>query len=422
MKIVLNFLTGLTLTVSLLTLTGCEKLANIDPMPIGNTPTGTTPPAPTPNGPGDIKIFQFDPTVMKIQMDAFLNARNLAGYAYSIFVDGKRVVAAEGRGGLARKAIDGSQRPHTPITRQELASCSKYITALAMVRMLDRAGLSFDQQIGPYLPSYMNAIPTVRQITFRQLLSHHSGLVGGLNDVNITMAKMITSVQTSNTAGLDSYQYNNMNFALCRLLLPYVLWKEVQNMSTQSIINTKESNPIGLDTELTNVFLFFVRTDVFKAAGLWDWNQLGAADPSPDSPLLLYGNNLPGSASVNINALNLSNNTNVGSVGFDLSAVELTQITSAANDYKIVSEPLMKAIRTGYKGRPLGLSDSQTGKYGEYYFKYGDLSWGGVGLATMLVDFDCPKANVQIAVVANQNDGGVSDINWVRAAFDNSWK
>lgn len=421
MKTFLNFLTGLTLTVSLLTLTGCEKLANIDPMPIGNTPTGTTPPAP--NGPGDFKIIQFDPATMKTQMDAFLNSRNLVGYAYSIFVNGKRVVGAEGDGGLARKAVDAPQRDHTPLTRQEVASCSKYITTLAMVRMLDRAGLSLDTDIGPYLPAFMNAHINVRQISFRQLLSHHSGLVGGNSDVNLTLAKMTTCVQTNNVAGFDSYQYNNTNFALCRLLLPYVFWKEVQNMSPQAI-SAKEANVAAIDGEMATVFLFFVRNDVFKPAELPNWNLLGAADPALGSPLLLYGNNTPGVPSVNISALNLGLNSNLGSVGFELSAVELAQITSAANDHKIVfvSLPLMQAIRTGYKNRPLGFNDSQTGQYGEYYYKYGGLNWGGVGLSTMLVDFDCPSANVQIAVVTNESDGGVANINWIRTAFDTSWK
>jgi len=209
-------------------------MAGLDPMPITNTPTGPNPP--TPNGPGDFKIIKFDPMVMKTKIDAFLNARNLSGYAYTIFVDGQRVTSAEGYNGLARKSIDSPQRDYTPITRQEIASCSKYITTLAMVQMLDRADLDLDTPIGPYLPAYMNAITSVRQITFQQLLSHYSGLVGGVSDINITLAEMQQSVRTNNLALYDkTYQYNNMNFALCRLLLPYVYWKEVQKMSSQTL-------------------------------------------------------------------------------------------------------------------------------------------------------------------------------------------
>ena len=41
------------------------------------------------------------------------------------------------------------------------------------------------------------------------------------------------------------------------------------------------------------------------------------------------------------------------------------------------------------------------------------------GLATMLVDFG--SSNVQVAVMSNQNDTDVSNISWIRWAFDNSW-
>ncbi|MCY7358571.1 MAG: beta-lactamase family protein [Rudanella sp.] len=422
MKTFLNFCTGLFLTTSLLLInTSCEKLNGVDPLPLAPPPTGTNPPVP--NGPGDFKIIKFDPMMMKTKIDAFLNARNLSGYAYTIFVDGQRVANAEGRGGLARKSIDSPQREHHPMVRQEIASCSKYITTLAMVQMLDRADLSLDTDIGAYLPAYMNAIASVRTISFRQLLSHYSGLVGGVSDTNITLAEMQQSVRTNNTAGFDSYQYNNMNFALCRLLLSYVYWIEVLNMSPQTIAQM-ETNPTNLDTGMANIFLSFVRNDVFKPAGLSAWGALGATDPGTNSPTLYYSNNLGGVAGINPSSLTTI--VNLGSAGFDLNAVELTQITSAANDYKIVSEPMMKAIRTGYKGRPLGFNDSQTGKYGEYYYKYGGITPNANGLTgglnTMLVDFDCPTARVQVAVMANQADNGVSNINWIQAAFDQSWK
>jgi hypothetical protein len=208
----------------------------------------------------------------------------------------------------------------------------------------------------------MNAIPSVRTISFRQLLSNHSGLVGGVSDINITLAEIQQSVQTNNTAGFDSYQYNNMNFALCRLLMAYVYWREVLKATPQTIAQL-EANPATLDIGIANIFLNFVRNDVFKPAGLSAWSTLGAIDPGTTSPTLYYSNNIGGWAGTNSSVL--TTNVNLGSAGFDLNAVELAQITSAANDYKIVSEPLMRAIRTGYKNRPLGFNDSQTGKYSE---------------------------------------------------------
>ncbi|GAB3541556.1 serine hydrolase domain-containing protein [Spirosoma fluminis] len=419
MKRSLTFISGLALTACLLlTTTSCDK--PLDVQPLDSTSGARL------GDIGDISAHGFDPAVMKTKIDAYMNAQNVSGYAYTIFVNGKRVATAEGRGGVARKSVDYLESQaiaHSPWIRQEVASCSKYITTLAVVRMLDRAGVSLDTSIRSYLPSFMTPSPKSKTITFRQLLSHHSGLVSDTDDLNITLADMILAVQTDNSTLHDSYQYNNMNFALCRLLLPYVYWKQVLKLSTQTLKN-KEANQTNLDTELATVFLNFVRNDVFKPAGISDWNQIGAVDAGNNSPTLYYSNNVMGFSGVSISVLN--ENRNLGSVGFDLNAIELAQITSAARDYKIVSQPLMNAIRTGYKSRPLGFNDSRKGKYGEYYYKYGGANWNSNGksggLATMLVDFDCSAANVQVAVVANQNKSSVSDINWIQTAFESAWK
>ena len=339
-----------------------------------------------------------------------------------MFVDGQWIEAAGGQGGQLRKAIDAPAIAHSPLARQEIASCSKYITTLAMVRMLERAGLPLDTPIGAYLPAYMSALASVGAITFRQLLAHHSGLVGGMNDINITLAKMQQCVQTSNSAMFDTYQYNNMNLAVCRLLLPYVYWMEVMKMSPQTLAES-ETNLALLDNQLATLFLSFVRTDVFKAAGVPIWAELGATDPGSTWPALYYDTNLEGAAGVTIPSQ--ATIINLGQGGFDLNAVELAQIASAATENKIVSKPLMNAIRTGYKNRPLGFNDFRSGAFGRYYYKYGNINWsangGRGGVATLLVDFDCHQAHVQVAVLSNDDDPGVTNINWLQEAFDKCW-
>lgn len=421
MKTPFSLFASVTIAITLL-ITSCERhFDNVTP--ITGSSTGTTPPAPTPTGPGDFKIIAFDPMLMKSRMDTYLNTQNLSGYAYTIYVNGKRVAAADGNSGWARKAVDGPALAHDTDIRQELASCSKYLSMLAMVKMLERANLSLDTPIWPFLPTYMTPTANVKNISFRQLLSHYTGLVGGINDINITLAEMQQSVETTiPISQYNQYQYNNMNFALVRLLLPYVYWEQVQKLGLAQI-KQKEASIPNLDTELANVFLSFVRSDVFKPAGLSNWNQLGASDPGAGSPAMYYSSAVTNMPGVTIGS---SNDIRVlGSVGFDLNAIELAQIVAAAHANKIVSETAMEAIKTGYKGVPLGFNNSATGKYGEYYYKYGDINitngFSG-GMASMLVDFDCPSANVQIVVLANTNNTNVSNINWIRFAFDNAWQ
>ncbi|GAB3490477.1 hypothetical protein GCM10027341_02250 [Spirosoma knui] len=415
MKRSVNFLTALVLTAGLLTLAGCDKLENqVQPLDAASgARVGDI---------GDISAHGFDALKLKSKIESFMNSQNLTGYAFSIFVDGKRVVSAEGKSGLARKAVNAPEFAHAPWVRQKIASCSKYITTLAMVRMLERANVSLDSPIWPYLPTYMTPSAGVRQIKFRQLLSHHSGLVGGVNDINITLAKMQQSVEADNSALYDTRQYNNMNFALCRLLLPYVYWKEVLKLSPQTL-KGKEANQTNLDTELATVFLNFVRVDVFKPAGLTGWEFLGATDPSNANPPMYYSTN--SSASVGVNSA-YNDILHLGSGGFIISAFELAQVVSAARQNKIVSSTNMTQIRTGYKNRPLGFDNFSTGKYGDYYFKNGGNTWvsngNSGGVATLLADFNCTAANVQVAVVTNQNESNVSSFGWLQTAFESSWK
>jgi CubicO group peptidase (beta-lactamase class C family) len=415
MKRSLNSFAGLALTTSLLVATtACDKIEDqIQPLdPASGARVGAF----------DISAHGFDPMVMKMKIHEFMDKQKLTGYAFSIYVDGKRVVAAEGSDGLARKAVDAPKFNHAPYVRQKIASCSKYITTLAMMRMMERAEMNIDNPIWPYLPYYMDPSGGVQLITFRQLLSHHSGLVGGLNDIDITLAKMEQSVKTDNSTLHKTRQYNNMNFALCRVLLPYLYWKKVVKLSPEAI-KAKEANKTNLDNELATVFLDFVRKDVFKPAGLVAWEFLGTTDPSNANPPMYYNMNSIGAAGVN-SAFN--DILHLGSGGFILSSFELAQIVSAAHNYKIVTKDSMKEIRTGYKNRPLGFDSFSDAKYGNYYYKNGGNTWvsngktGGV--ATLLADFDCPTANVQVAVVTNQNESNVSATAWLQTAFDSSWK
>jgi hypothetical protein len=286
-------------------------------------------PAPQSGRLGDIKIMQFDPQLFKTRVDTYLNARNLSGYAYAVYVNGQLVAQAGGAAGNARKAVDAPGVPHSALVRQEIASCSKYITTLAMVRMLERANLSLDTPIWPYVPSYMNPALNFKNITFRQLLSHHSGLIGGIGDTQISLAEMQQTIEGGiNFNQYNNYQYNNMNFALCRLLLPYVYWKRVLNWGLVQI-NAAESNVANLDNQMAGTFLAFVREDVFKAAGLNNWQTLGAADPAANNaPTMYYSNSFPNIPGLGIGGSN--DIRNLGSVGFDLNANELAKITGSS--------------------------------------------------------------------------------------------
>ncbi len=68
----------------------------------------------------------------------------------------------------AKEPLDGSEA-WTPDTRMHVASLSKIVTAVAMTRLLDGAGISPATPIIDYLPRYWVKGPNVDQITFAEL-------------------------------------------------------------------------------------------------------------------------------------------------------------------------------------------------------------------------------------------------------------
>ncbi len=100
-----------------------------------------------------------------------------------------------------------------------IASCSKLITAIAMTRTLAAHNLAASTKIIGYLPTYWAKGPNIDKITFAQLMTHTSGfrVTGSDTFYPIMKAQVAAGVTDAN---LGQYSYQNMNFSLCRILLP----------------------------------------------------------------------------------------------------------------------------------------------------------------------------------------------------------
>jgi len=116
--------------------------------------------------------------------------------------------------------------------------------------------------------------------------------------------------------------------------------------------------------------------------------------------------------------LKTSDIRNLGPGGFDLSAQELAFVVAAARANKIVSSGMMTEFKLGYKKAQLGFDDAMAGKYGNYFWKNG----GTADAESVLIDFDGPQANVQVALVANSSNGSFNSPGWIKDLYDASWK
>ena len=143
-------------------------------------------------------------------------ANDTAGYVMQLRQRGQPIASAQVN--WAKEPADGSEAWSQGV-RMHIASCSKLITAIAMTRTLAAHGLPASTKIINYLPTYWAKGPNIDQITFAQLMTHKSGFrVAGSDMSYPTMKAQVATGVT--TAHLGVYSYQNMNFGICRILLP----------------------------------------------------------------------------------------------------------------------------------------------------------------------------------------------------------
>jgi hypothetical protein len=94
-----------------------------------------------------------------------------------------------------------------------------------MTSLFELYNISPDDHIIDYLPSYWIPGPHIEEITFRHLLNHTSGLTGA-DIVDFSVIKSTIRAGISLGPGtatfLGHYDYQNVNYALCRILLAVI--------------------------------------------------------------------------------------------------------------------------------------------------------------------------------------------------------
>lgn len=145
----------------------------------------------------------------------------VVGYGYAIAADGR--VVRKGAGG-ARRVPQPDNRltapfSFTPTTVNEVASTTKTVTAVAVMRELKRQQLSLDDKVDPYLPVEWERGPGMTTVTFRQLLAH-----GGLTHPGgICGSDFYGCLEEAVRLGMSSPPgYNNIHYAVMRVILPFL--------------------------------------------------------------------------------------------------------------------------------------------------------------------------------------------------------
>ena len=202
-------------------------------------------------------------------------APNTAGYSMQLRQHGQAIGTAQVN--WAKRPSDGSET-WTQDVRMHIASCSKLITAIAMTRALAGKNLPASTKIINYLPSYWAKGPNIDQITFAELMTHKSGFrVPETSDTffSIMKQKVADGVTSSN---LGQYSYENMNFSLCRILLPVVNGTIAANTTFPALFEDQ-----FWDFVTINAYAAYVAQNLFQPAGV-----SGPTFTHPDPDALAY--------------------------------------------------------------------------------------------------------------------------------------
>jgi Beta-lactamase len=162
-----------------------------------------------------------------------------------------------------------SSEPWSQDVRMHVASVSKLITAMAMMVLFRDNKISPDAQIINYLPDYWVKGSNVEQITFRNLFNHTSGLSVLPNsppvDFNIMKSAIAGGIALND---LGQYNYQNLNYGLCRMLLPVIngnIKKDVY--FTQGILDPAVNDSLW-DLTTVNAYEAYLQAKVFQPSGV----------------------------------------------------------------------------------------------------------------------------------------------------------
>lgn len=186
------------------------------------------------------------PVIEKIYRDA-AEKRHLPGIAFGVVLDGKLVYS----GGVGFTDV-AKKLAATPKSLFRIASMTKSLTAMAILKLRDEGKLRLDDPAETYIPElkthkYLTA--DAPRITVRNLMTHSAGFPEDnpwgdrqLADSDVDLLKLINDgISDSNVPGF-AYEYSNLGFAMLGHIITVVSGKPYQQYITETILK-----PLGMN-------------------------------------------------------------------------------------------------------------------------------------------------------------------------------
>jgi len=305
-------------------------------------------------------------------------AANVAGYAMQMRRNGQTVYTLQWN--WASYPQDQSLG-WNPQRRMHIASVSKLMTSIAMTKALDEKGISYDASIANHLPDYWSQHPSIKNITFRQLMTNSSGFK--IDSSNQSFGFMKGWIASGPTIAIGTRDYENFNFGLQRILIATVAGYIDPDANFGSLVNDLMWN-----TTTNLAYTDYVNKKVFAPAGV-----TGPSLAKPSNPVRAYGFPQSGQG---WNSGNLSQQS--GGAAWHMSIDEVLKVMGALRRGGAIMPP-MKAQGLLDAGFGLdSLAGGATSASGRIFHKNG--SWGDGTRREQCVVFFLP-GNMELAVFVN---------------------
>jgi CubicO group peptidase (beta-lactamase class C family) len=176
--------------------------------------------------------------------------------------------------GLRRTATNPPSRNATATDRTNSASVTKNVTAIAVLQLLAQRGLTIDARVQQFVPSdWRRAGNNMDTLTFRQLLTHTSGLKQAGNNPNdfLDYNNLRAMFLAGRGTGTFSGAYFNSNFALFRIIIPFMAGTVTEQTALK-------------DVATANAYINYINSKVFAQAG----RANTSSRPAATEPTLHY--------------------------------------------------------------------------------------------------------------------------------------
>ncbi|GAA0522993.1 serine hydrolase [Chitinophaga japonensis] len=219
----------------------------------------------------DIDIIQYPPSAFsldKFEQGIIDSLEGKAvGYSYSISQNGRQV--RKGAGGAAVAAWDsrhGLAVPHSWNKRQDLASCSKTITALTLMRLLQDKNMNEKALLIDYLPSFWESPAwSFNDINFDMLMQHKTGMLEG----ELDYYSLKQRVEGGGIFLHGNYNYRNINYAFLRIAIAYLSHgAELKALEEKYLKDPSAVSESLLITAINNYYIEQVNQKVFAPCGI----------------------------------------------------------------------------------------------------------------------------------------------------------